>query len=149
MRQKIGGAWIVRPLRFGFVGLLNTTLGLGVIFAAKAFLGLGDLTANVLGYAAGLLASFALNGRWTFNHHGRALPALGRFGLAFAVAYGLNLVTVFGLRDTIQLNAYAAQALGVVPYTVCFYLTSAYYVFPQTTAATVPKISARAEPRDT
>jgi putative flippase GtrA len=121
---------IARPLRFGLVGVLNTMVGLGVIFAAKAFLGLGDFAANLLGYALGLMCSFVLNRYWTFRHEGRAFAALWRFGIAFAVAYVLNLVTVFGLRDAMGVNSYLAQAGGCIPYTISFYLLSAYYVFP-------------------
>jgi putative flippase GtrA len=121
---------LFRPLRFGIVGLLNTVLGLAVIFAAKALLGLGDFAANLSGYGLGLMCSFLLNRSWTFRHEGRAYAAFWRFGVAFAVAYGLNLATVFGLRDAIGVNSYLAQACGVVPYTISFYLMSAYYVFP-------------------
>jgi putative flippase GtrA len=121
---------ITRPLRFGIVGLLNTGLGLAIIFAAKAFLEMGDLAANVLGYGLGLACSFGLNRHWTFRHEGAALAALWRFGIAFAVAYVLNLVTVFGLRDAMAVDSYLAQAGGVIPYTISFYLMSAYYVFP-------------------
>jgi putative flippase GtrA len=121
----------LRPLRFGIVGLVNTTLGLGVIFASKAFLDLGDFAANAFGYAIGLLVSFALNRNWTFHDRGRQLAALARFVAAFAVAYGLNLAAVFTLRDGLRLNAYAAQAAGVIPYTLAFYLLSARYVFSE------------------
>ena len=121
---------IVRPLRFGVVGVVNTVLGLAIIFAAKAFLGLGDLAANLLGYGLGLVCSFVLNRSWTFRHEGRAFAAFWRFGIAFAVAYVLNLLTVFGLRDAMSVNSYLAQAGGVIPYTISFYLLSAYYVFP-------------------
>jgi putative flippase GtrA len=121
---------LFRPLRFGIVGLLNTVLGLAVILAAKALLGLGDFAANLSGYGLGLMCSFLLNRSWTFRHDGRAFAAFWRFGVAFAVAYGLNLATVFGLRDAIGVNSYLAQACGVAPYTISFYLMSAYYVFP-------------------
>jgi putative flippase GtrA len=129
---------IVRPLRFGVVGLLNTVLGLAIIFAAKAFLGLGDLAANLLGYGLGLVCSFVLNRYWTFRHKGHPFVAFWRFGIAFAVAYVVNLVTVFGLRDAMAVNSYLAQAGGIVPYTISFYLLSAYYVFPAR-RATAPR----------
>jgi putative flippase GtrA len=121
---------IVRPLRFGVVGVVNTVLGVAIIFAAKAFLGLGDLAANLLGYGLGLICSFVLNRSWTFRHEGRAFAAFWRFGVAFAVAYVLNLATVFGLRDAMAVNSYLAQAGGIIPYTISFYLLSVYFVFP-------------------
>jgi len=130
-------ASVLRPLRFGLVGLFNTALGLGVIFGAKAFLGLADLPANMLGYGLGLLASFALNRRWTFRDRGRVLPPMRRFGIAFGVAYGLNLATVFGLRDYAHLDAYTAQTIGVIAYASFFYFASAYYVFPTHRASQV------------
>ena len=129
---------IVRPLRFGVVGVVNTVLGVAIIFAAKAFLGLGDLAANLLGYGLGLVCSFVLNRSWTFRHEGRAVAAFWRFGVAFAVAYVLNLVTVFGLRDAMAVNSYLAQAGGVIPYTISFYLMSAYFVFPARRAPATP-----------
>jgi putative flippase GtrA len=124
-------ASVVRPIRFGLVGLFNTAFGLSVIFMGKALLGLTDLPANLLGYGLGLLASFVLNRRWTFGDSGKVLPSTWRFGVAFGVAYALNLATVFGLRNLAHLNAYAAQTIGVIPYSVFFYLASAYFVFPE------------------
>lgn len=126
----------LKPLRFGIVGVVNTGLGLAVIFASKAFLDLGDLAANLCGYAIGLVASFVLNRHWTFHDRGQRLAALGRFAWAFAVAYGLNLATVFALRDGMRLNSYAAQVAGMVPYTLAFYLLSAHYVFVKQGATT-------------
>jgi putative flippase GtrA len=130
MFMAAGNALRTRPLKFLTVGLCNTAIGLSVIFAAKALFGIGDLAANVLGYGVGIAASFALNRQWTFRNRGRVMPALWRFFAAFAVAYSLNLIVVFGLRDGLYVNPYVAQALGIVPYTIFLYIVSARYVFP-------------------
>jgi putative flippase GtrA len=118
-------------LRFGIVGLANTAVGLGVIFAAKRLLGMGDLASNVLGYAFGLGLSFALNRSWTFGYRGAVVPSLTRFLVAFAVAYLANLATVFGLRDHLRIDSYLAQAAGTVPYAVAFYVMSRWCVFSE------------------
>jgi putative flippase GtrA len=121
-----------RPLqfvRFVLVGVVNTVVGLACIFAAKAWLGWGDLAANAGGYGVGLLTSFTLNRTWTFGDRGRVGPALLRFLAAFALAYPANLATVFALRDFVQVDAYLAQAAGVVPYTILFFLASRAFVF--------------------
>jgi putative flippase GtrA len=115
--------------RFVVVGVLNTAAGLTVIFAAKALLGLGDLAANAAGYSVGLAASFLLNRSWTFRDRGRISPALLRFLAAFGLAYLANLAAVFALRDLVQVDSYLAQAAGVVPYTVLFFLASRAFVF--------------------
>lgn len=115
--------------RFVAVGILNTGIGLAVIFAAKALLGWNDLAANAFGYAVGLCASFVLNRAWTFRDRGRVGPALLRFLIAFGLAYLVNLATVFGLRDVVGIDSYVAQAAGVVPYTVLFFVASRAFVF--------------------
>ena len=119
----------IEVVRFSVVGVLNTAVGLATIFVAKAALGLGDVVANLLGYGVGLAMSFVLNKRWTFGDAGGAVPAAVRFVLAFVAAYLLNLLTVLSLRDHFLVDAYVAQALGVVPYTIVFFLLSRSFVF--------------------
>lgn len=117
--------------RFILVGVFNTLVGLMIIFAAKGIAGFNDFESNLLGYSCGLLISFCLNRKWTFRHNGSIGPTAVRFFLAFLVSYIANLITVYGLRDAIELNSYLAQALGTVPYSAIFFLTSRYYVFPE------------------
>ena len=109
--------------------MLNTALGLLVIFSAKA-LGADDVGANVTGYAVGLALSFVLNKRWTFGFSGDALPSLVRFFSVFALAYLANLTMVLSLIAALGIDPYWAQALGVIPYTLIFYVGSRWYAFP-------------------
>ncbi len=118
-----------RPLRFVVVGVLNTLVGLAVIYGCKYFLGLGDVAANVAGYAVGLTVSFVLNSSWTFGYTGPKLAAAARFLGVFAVSYGVNLGTVMGLIHLAGMNSYLAQAAGMPVYTICFYLLSRSYAF--------------------
>jgi putative flippase GtrA len=115
--------------KFLSVGVANTVVGLLVIYAAKWFLHCGDVAANVLGYSIGLMLSFALNSRWTFGYNGPRLPALVKFIFVTLAAYGMNLATVLGAIHWFELNGYAAQALGIVPYTATSFLASKYFVF--------------------
>ena len=115
--------------RFLSVGVLNLLVGLLVIYACKWFFDVGDAAANAIGYAAGLTTSFTLNSRWTFAYRGPALPALIKFLLVAAVAYGMNLLTVLVLIHYAGMNGYIAQALGIPPYTLTTYLASKFIVF--------------------
>ena len=117
------------PLRFLVVGVLNTLIGLLAIYLGKWWLGLGDVLANLFGYAIGLCFSFAVNRSWTFDHSGALVPALMRFLVVFAIAYALNLATVLAAIRVFGINAYIAQALGIAPYTLFFFLGSRYYAF--------------------
>jgi len=119
---------LARPLRFALVGIANTLLGLLVIYAAKWVARLPDLPANLLGYTAGLVISYALNARWTFAFHGRHRVAAPRFVLVILAAYLANIATVYAAL-ALAVNSYIAQAAGIVPYTVVGYLGTALFVF--------------------
>jgi putative flippase GtrA len=118
-------------IKFLLVGILNTALGLSVIFAVQQFTTLSDIAANMIGYALGLTMSFCLNKRWTFGFRGEQAASLLRFLGVFAIAYCANLATVIGLKATATLNPLWNQALGVIPYTALFYVGSRCYVFPR------------------
>lgn len=116
-------------IRFVSVGALNTLVGLMVIFGTKAFLYDNDVVANAAGYGTGLTVSFLLNKTWTFRDKSPMMTAGLRFLKVFAIAYALNLVIVLGCIHWLNMNSYLAQALGVPPYTIAFYLLCKYYSF--------------------
>jgi putative flippase GtrA len=116
-------------LKFAIVGIANSLVGLTAIFLCKGLFGLGDALANFCGYVIGLAVSFALNRGWTFQHAGRVFPAIARFLTVFGLAYLLNLVTVLVSIHSFRIDAYLSQAIGVVPYTVLFYIGSRYFAF--------------------
>jgi putative flippase GtrA len=123
------------PLRFGIVGVANTATGLAVIAVALA-VGLGDVPANALGYAAGLAQGFVLNRRWTFQ---RAAAPLGRqiarYLAAFVPAYGLNLLVVTAFVSAGVVGNPLTHLLAVAVYTGAFYLLCARYVFRDAASA--------------
>jgi putative flippase GtrA len=118
----------IAPIRYLVVGAGNTVAGLLVIYACKWLLGLGDITANIIGYAFGFSLSFVLNKHWTFGFRGAAAPALLRFLGVTLVAYLANIVTVL-LLIYAGLDSYAAQTAGILPYTILGYLGSRYFAF--------------------
>ena len=120
----MSGTIRTQALRFAAVGVLNTAVGLGVIFAGMAVLGLGDVAANALGYAVGLVVSFLGNRSWTFRHRGPWRGALVRFVAVFAGAYLVNLLTMLSVRDGLRWGSYAAQIAGTLAYPIVFFLGS-------------------------
>lgn len=138
-RGTIPATELGRVLRFLLVGVLNTAVGLGSIYACKYFFALPDVPANVIGYLFGLVNSFFWNRRWTFAHSGDTTRTVIKFILTFLVAYATNLATVLALVHG-GVNPYLAHALATAPYTALFYLGSRYFVFTQS--------SVRSEPRE-
>jgi putative flippase GtrA len=118
-------------IKFLLVGVSNTVVGLGVIWAAK-WLGASDVVANIVGYVVAVTLSFLLNKRWTFAFQGERRPALVRFLAVFGVAYAVNLGAVLSLIEMTGLDTFWCQTLGVIPYSTLFYLGSRWYAFPNT-----------------
>lgn len=117
-----------RPIRFMAVGVLNTLVGLSIIYFCKFALGMADLPANAAGYAVGLAVSFWGNASWTFEYRGKLAPTVMRYLIVFAIAYGANLASLFFLKS-MGLNSYVAQAASILPYMATFYILSKVFVF--------------------
>jgi putative flippase GtrA len=120
--------WRSTFVKYVTVGLANTLCGLLIIYAMKFFAGASDVQSNVVGYAAGVVISFLLNRSWTFEFDGSNAYAFLRFAVVMMIAYALNLATVLA-AIRLGINAYVAQAIGIVPYTVFGYLASKYIAF--------------------
>jgi len=120
-------------LRYLIVGALNTGFGLLVIFGCKWALGMDDIPANMVGYGCGVIFSFVLNAKWTFDYDGPKLTAFLRFVSVLLVAYLANLFTVVTAID-MGVNSYLAQALGVIPYVILGYLGSRLFAFAKPAA---------------
>ena len=116
-------------LRYAAVGLVNSIVGLAVIYAAATFLKFGDVAANACGFAVGFALSFVLNKQWTFRHEGNHLRSLVLFGLVVAASYLLNLGVLLICTRSLGMPAYLAQVAGVATYAVASFLGARYIAF--------------------
>ncbi len=117
----------LQAFRFVVVGLANTGLGYAIILAGL-FAGLGDILANTLGYAGGLVISFALNSRWTF----RTSPSYANFArylAVFLVCFSANLAIVLAAREMGFVDDPLVHLVGISAYTILFYVGAARFVF--------------------
>ena len=117
--------------RYLAVGVGNTIIGLSVIYICKWILDMGDVSANFSGYTIGLVFSFFVNRKWSFDHKGSALHAALRFIIVIMMAYCANLLVVLLSINVLNINSYLAHAIGIVPYLVVGYLGSRYFVFSE------------------
>lgn len=123
--------------RFGLVGLVNTGVGLTVIYGLKYFGGVGDVWANIGGYGVGLSVSFILNSTWTFENGLWSPWVVVKYLFAFGLAYGANLATVLFALHLLEINSYLAQAFGLPVYMVLFYCLCRWVVFPSLAVVTL------------
>jgi len=122
-------------LRFLFTGMLNTLVGLGVIYLLMWLFGMSERPANLIGYGVGVVFSYQVNSRWTFGYREALLPVLPRYALVILLAYLANLACLHLLLGW-QVNGYLAQALALRPYTAIGYLGMRFWVFKKKYDAT-------------
>ena len=113
-------------LRFVAVGVGNTILGLGVIFAAKQFV--GDFAANAIGYLFVVPISFLTHRDLSFRDRGGRLAAFARYLPTIAVGYAANLC-VLNMGLMLDANSYLTQTAAIAAHVVVTYLLSRIFVF--------------------
>ena len=106
-----------KGIKYLAVGVVNTIVGYGVIFALM-WGGLIPELANIVGYSVGFIVSYLLNKRYTFASpasHKRDLP---RFGFAMGLAYIAQLGSMSALHRALEMNPYLATIIGSGVYVV-------------------------------
>jgi putative flippase GtrA len=116
--------------KFASVGVLNTILGLVIIYALKWGLHWGEVSANLAGYSTCIFLGFVLNGRWTFGRSALKLRQLLGYLLVAGVAYLMNLLAVLGSISLLGLSGDYAQLVGVPAFTLTSFLLNKIFVFP-------------------
>ena len=114
-----------RFVRFLLVGVLNTAFGYAC-FAALLWTGLHYSLALALATVAGVLFNFRTIGGLVFGSTDARL--LARFVLVYLVVYTGN-VAGLALLQAAGLNAFAGQAVLVLPAAIASFLLNRRFVF--------------------
>lgn len=117
-------------MKFASVGVLNTFMGLTVIYSLKWGLNWGDVTANLAGYLICILLGFVLNSLWTFGKSSLQAKHLLGYLLVVAFAYLLNLGAVLLSINLLDLPGDYAQLVGVPVFTLASFMLNKMFVFP-------------------
>ena len=115
--------------RFLTVGVLNTILGYCVIFACMYLAKMSPESSNVAGYAVGLVASYVLNRKYTFNSKQDRRSEIARFLAVFVIAYASNFVVLVILIHVIGMHEGASQVIAGLVYVAASFIMNKYYVF--------------------
>ena len=115
--------------RFLVVGMFNTVLGYCIIFACMFIFRMAPEVSNAIGYAVGLVVSYLLNKSYTFKTKSTRQGEFARFLAVFAVAYGLNFITLLFLVHRIEMHQGLSQVLAGIVYVFVSYLLNKYFVF--------------------
>jgi putative flippase GtrA len=126
-------------LRYIIVGAANTVVGYATILLGLK-LGAGDYISNAAGYALGMMMSYILHRRWTFEVAAAAsFSEAGRFGAAAIAAYATNLSVIYVGRTAGYVDNPYVQATAMISYSITFFLMSRFFVFAEAKTAIVGK----------
>lgn len=121
---------VIELAKFASVGLLNTLIGLAIIYSLKWGLRWGDVGANLVGYLICIGFGFVLNGRWTFGKASLNSRHLGGYLAVAAIAYLMNLFAVLMSMKAFQVSGDCAQLVGVPMFTLSSFVLNKIFVFP-------------------
>lgn len=79
------------------------------LFSLLFFSGLGYQAANLAGYFAGTLVSFALNRRFTFQTYDNTLRRMGLFFGAAAIGYAMSMLLLWTFVEKAGLHPVVAK----------------------------------------
>lgn len=145
---------LVQTVKYGVVGLVNTLVCFIVIWAVLKFAfgvigdgrasGMEITISNALGYVAGLLTSFSLNRKWTFQSEKNWKPEFAKFITGVLICYIPQLIAVNLLNESSRIHRFSFEVLGhyytlnsslicniigMVFYTVLNFVYNKYYTF--------------------
>lgn len=116
-------------IKYISVGLLNTIIGLSVIFFCMKILHFTYIVSNILGYAVGLINSFIWNKFWTFRSKGHTGIQTAKFLIVFGISYIIQLGALIIIKEIIHIMPEIAQILAIGIYTITSFTLNKIFTF--------------------
>lgn len=108
---------IIKIIKFGIVGCINTLVTAIVIFVMMKIFSCDYKISNVWGYIIGVINSFVWNKLWVFqSRKTNVWKEMFLFGIAFLVAYGAQFSFLLVCVEHWDMNEYLATFLGLFIY---------------------------------
>jgi putative flippase GtrA len=115
-------------LRFIVVGVASNLM-LYLLYILATVLGVEHKLAMTMLFALGALQTFVANRSWSFRHQGLYSSALIRYGLAYVLAYAINLAAMIELVDRLRYSDRLVQGAMIIVVAVFLFGAQKYWVF--------------------
>ena len=115
-------------IRFGVVGIKNNIIYY-LLYVILSLIGVGHGFAVSAIYVFGILYSFLFNKRFVFRDHRHSQHLFARYIFVYALAWGLNLISLRLLTVTIGFNHFLAQGLLILVISGILFLSLRTFVF--------------------
>lgn len=119
---------IITIFKYLLVGLLNTIVGLAVIYSSMFFWKVDPLLSNVIGYVSGFILGYFLNKKWTFRSQCCDKHSFILYLGVILISYLLNVTMVF-FAINLNFSPYCAQLIGMICYTSISYVGCKAIIF--------------------
>lgn len=120
---------LIRFIKFGMVGVLNTLVNWVIFFILNAF-GMYYILANIIAYALGTIHSYLWNTLWVFKYKEKAsTDTTIKFVILNAVGLGLNTGILYVLVDLCNLNKFIGLVITTGIVMIINYVVNKLWVF--------------------
>lgn len=116
-------------IKFLLVGMSNTIISFVVYAIFIFFFEDKYVQALVLSHVVGILNSYILNNKWTFQQKSFSIVSVIKFIFVYTLSFFLNLIVLYLLVKSIEINKLMAQAIALSFTTVFSYLGHRYWSF--------------------
>jgi len=119
-------------VKFSIVGVLNTLIDFGVFFLCYSIFHFDYLLSQVFGYSSGMLNSFVMNKKWTFEDKttGKIVFAkMMKFILTNISSLGCSILVIRFSKVYISNSILIAKILATAFAQIINYLLYKYWVF--------------------
>ncbi len=121
-------SWRVQSFRYVLVGTVSN-LALYSVYLGLTALGVAPKLAMSFLFFVGVIQSFWLNRRWTFEHAGSAREALPRYATAYGGSYCLNMALLAIFVDSFGWPHQFVQGCAIAINALLLFCLQRHWVF--------------------
>lgn len=103
----------IQFIKFGIVGLSNTFITF-VVYFILVKLNVYYVTANIIGYMAGVINSFFWNSSWVFKKSKKDLNLLVKFVIVNLITLAITSFVLYIGADKLNISKYVAQIISTI-----------------------------------
>ena len=120
---------VIRFIKFGMVGVLNTLVNWIIFFILNLF-GMYYILANIIAYTLGTINSYLWNTLWVFKYREKAsADTTIKFIILNLVGLGLNTGILYILVDLYNLNKFIGLVITTIIVMIINYVVNKLWVF--------------------
>lgn len=120
--------------RFSIVGVINTAIDFLMFTLSQLVLGLGYSVSQIIGYSFGVLNSFILNKKWTFDDKGankKTIHELAQFVIVNLVSLSITIIAMKVLIANLHIGVYVSKIMVTVLAQITNFLGYKLWVFSE------------------